>query len=300
MSPPAHGNGDQNQLERLLQLLTDRAIQGLTVTQERELQSLLTVFPDLDENALDATAAAIELAFSLPQEPLPQHIGAAIAQQCSRHFAMQAKQPALNRQSPESAAQKIPSETASTPDPDGIIAIPSKRRSRIRKNHETAWLSWGVAGFFLLLALLGWWPRLFPAVASSEVKTPRQMREEFRGSARDIIEMQWKVPTETEEKNITGSVVWSNAAQRGYILLNNLPANIPAEQQYQLWIIDAARGDQYPVSAAVFNATGNDTVIVAIDPVLGIKQPTQFTITLESAGGVVVSDAQALLTTTGE
>jgi hypothetical protein len=294
MSQPASGNGDPNQLERLLQLLTDRAVQGLTTGQERELQSLLIAFPDLDEDAFDSTAAAVELAFSLPQEALPQHIRAAISQQCSRHFATRAKQqPASAVQSFKQSQAQI--DTGS--DPNGIVAIPPKRRSRIKKSNETTWLSWGIAGFFLLLALLGWWPRLFSAAVSVEKKAPVQMREEFIESAKDIVIMQWRAPEGSDESNITGTVAWSSTAQQGYIMLNNLPANNPAEQQYQLWIIDSARSDQYPVSGAVFNASG-DTLTALIKPILFIDQPKQFTITLESAGGVVVSDAQALLTTT--
>lgn len=299
-------NNDKNQLGRLLELLSDRTVQGLSAEQAQELQALLKKFPDLDEDALDLTAAAIELAFAMPQESLPRHVRDTIAQQTLTHFTsrpathnVEPAAPAANTltsPSPNSTTTANPNpDDAALADNDSIVAIPSKYRARLRKTDETTRLSWIIAGICLLLALSGWWPRLF-SESVTEDKSPVQLREEFLNSAKDIIVMQWKVDGQADNQNISGDVVWSNDNQRGYLLLRNLIVNNPTEQQYQLWITDSTRDEKYPVNAGVFDVlAANSETVISFAPLLTVNQVEQFTITLEKAGGVVLSDTTPLL-----
>jgi anti-sigma-K factor RskA len=87
----------------------------------------------------------------------------------------------------------------------------------------------------------------------------------------------------------TGSVIWSDSKQEGYMILNGIPANDPQLAQYQLWIVDPTR-DEAPVDGGVFDIpTDGSPVVVPITAKLQVTQPQAFLITLEKPGGVVKS-----------
>ncbi|WP_428390018.1 anti-sigma factor domain-containing protein [Mucisphaera sp.] len=91
-----------------------------------------------------------------------------------------------------------------------------------------------------------------------------------------------------------GEVVWDNASQAGFVRLDGLAVNDPAEAQYQLWIVDPERDDQ-PIDGGVFDVTAAGEVVIAIDAKLAVVSPTAFAITRERPGGVVVSDGPMLM-----
>lgn len=62
--------------DRLDELLTLEATQGLTPAEARELDALLAAHPDADPDALALAAAALHLALSAPPDPLPAHVAA--------------------------------------------------------------------------------------------------------------------------------------------------------------------------------------------------------------------------------
>ncbi len=73
------------------------------------------------------------------------------------------------------------------------------------------------------------------------------------------------------------------------MVLENVPANDPTVELYQLWIVDPGRAPQ-PVDGGVFDvAAVSGRQVIPIDPALVIDQPVVFVITLEQAGGMVVS-----------
>src|SRR4051812_42363633 len=82
-----------------------------------------------------------------------------------------------------------------------------------------------------------------------------------------------------EFKGVTGTVVWCDRAQKGYLKLTGLPANNPETEQYQLWIVDS-RGMGQRISGAIFNSSGGETV-VAIEPGIPIKSASAFAVTIE-------------------
>ena len=94
---------------------------------------------------------------------------------------------------------------------------------------------------------------------------------------------------------MSGTVIWSDELQEGYMSLTNLPANDPNARQYQLWIVDPAR-DEKPVDGGVFDISTNDgTVIIPISNPLAVTNPQAFVITLEQPGGVVVSKQEVVV-----
>lgn len=92
-----------------------------------------------------------------------------------------------------------------------------------------------------------------------------------------------------EITGVTGEVAWSDAMQVGKMRFDGLPA-CKSGEQYQLWIIDEERGMSQRVSGAVFGCEGKGPIEVAIEPQLPISKAMAFAVTVERAGGVVVSD----------
>ena len=93
---------------------------------------------------------------------------------------------------------------------------------------------------------------------------------------------------------MSGSVVWSDGRNEGYMRFTGLEANDPAEAQYQLWIFRGTDlgAEPHPVDGGVFDVSAADggEVVVPIDPKLELDRAASFVVTLERPGGVVVSD----------
>ena len=76
--------------------------------------------------------------------------------------------------------------------------------------------------------------------------------------------------------------VWSQDQQAGVLVVDNLPA-LPAGRDYQLWVIDPAKGT--PVSAGVFKVDDKGKVRIEFKPVQPIGTADKFAITIEREGG---------------
>lgn len=89
--------------------------------------------------------------------------------------------------------------------------------------------------------------------------------------------------------DVQGDVVWNDELETGYLRFVGLPVNDPAQEQYQVWVIDE-RGMEQKVSGGVFNATESGEVIVPIDPAIDVGRVAVFAITVENPGGTWVPD----------
>lgn len=164
-------------------------------------------------------------------------------------------------------------------------------------DHKVQLRGWYAAAACLLLAIAGWWPRfgwfendaktgLSPIQAEAE-----RGRENLLQSASPHLG-RWAWSNESGvEAVVQGDVVWDSERQQGYLRLSGLAPSGGTGHQYQLWIFDAARDDRYPVDGGVFDVPPDPrTLTVPIRPSLKISRPVAFAVTLELAGGVVVSD----------
>jgi len=133
-----------------------------------------------------------------------------------------------------------------------------------------------------------------PAPEEREPPTLRQQREQLLASD-DAFRLKWLPSSDPAALVATGDVVWSNERQEGYLTFRKLAANDPTVQQYQLWIIDGQRDPAQPVDGGVFDVQAtDDEVIVRIDAKLQVFDPQAFAVTIEKPGGVVVSDRARL------
>lgn len=250
--------------DRLLDLLADRAIEGLSENDERELAELLDRVP-LEEAELFEDVLGQRTADSVTE---PGDLS-----------------PELVRRITEEGERMVGGPTI-----PGPPAPPSPaRRPWVER------LSWLALGL-LLAAGAAWWLRGGPNVVADEPTLAERRSRLLDGE--DTLTRSWSAgPTAPEvgDDFDFGDVVWSRSEQEGYLRIRGLPVNDVTREQYQLWIFDETRDAAHPVDGGVFDVTDADgETIVAIDPKLAVREATLFAITVESPGGVVVSDRSRL------
>lgn len=130
----------------------------------------------------------------------------------------------------------------------------------------------------------------------------------------DVIHAPWLglsaigAPNHTLDDGVSGEVIWSDAANEGFMRISGIEPNDPGEFQYQLWVFDASRptGDlprfraeglpeiltQRPVDGGVFNIDTNGEALIPIEAKLHVGKGVLFAVTKERPGGVVVSDRE--------
>lgn len=253
--------------ERLLDLLTSRATEGLSEERSRELDAALRGQTDMGPDDLDLAAAAADLAFASSAtvtETMPADLKQRIMEQAHTHLSH-----------PTGATPFRPADNSKR----GLL--------------DTASLGWYAAAAMLLLAFWAPWSRGPAEPATTPTLTAQ--RSILIESAADVVQAAWAKPELEAYARVTGDVVWSNQRQTGFMRLSGLPANRSTVEQYQLWIVDPSR-DERPIDGGVFDIpAGVDEVIVPIDAKLRADNPTVFAITLEQTGGVVVSDGPLLV-----
>ncbi|HZO12288.1 MAG TPA: anti-sigma factor [Polyangiaceae bacterium] len=253
---------------RAIELLCDRALDGLDPAEHAELAQLIAY----DDVSYELAATAIDLSHGLHvREPLPEHLAQRIEMQ-----ALQMRAPARP-------------------------VTPIKQK---QKRSVFPWLA-AAACFAIAVAALIWSGRprptaLAPLPPAPEIELPKptlaQQRKELLAAGAKP--KTWTATTDSAALKASGDVVWDNDKQRGFMRFRGLAKNNPRESQYQLWIFDGARDDRYPVDGGVFDIdkeTGD--VIIAIDPKIRVREPTLFAVTVEKPGGVVVSNRERIVVT---
>jgi len=259
--------------ERLLELLSDQAVQGLSGEEQTELGRLLAAHDDaIDDESLDRAAAAIDLSLGPVEfEPLPAELADRIRNSAREHLPAEPTAPVETGDS----GQPAPASMTTKP-------VASSARRSVR---EVAALL--VAAACLVIAAVSLW-------SDGPVDLAEQ-RQRLISEANDEITVAWAAQGDPSGPMAGGDVVWSTAQQRGFMRIRGLSPNKPEENQYQLWIFDKNRDARYPVDGGVFDVKeGAEEVIVAIDAKIAVDDPTLFAITVERPGGVVVSDRERL------
>ncbi len=288
-----------------MELLAERATQGLSPADEAELARLLRRHPQIDADGFDYAAALAMLALWDQSEPgMPATLSDRLEAGADRFV------------------DSLSPGMAGAGDGGGRAAA---RRAR--------WWRRGLGGGLaaaatLAVAALAWWgadappeptaPAPEPPMAQQERDQDERSPSPSTGSAgiekpledfasmlagyADRVVLTFRAIEEAvASMDAQGQVIWSNEAQHGYARLHGLPPNDPKQQQYQLWIYDQARQEQLPISGGVFDVSADPTrpgeVIIPIDPTLRVFEPTHFAVTLEPRGGSVVSHGQPLLAT---
>ena len=271
---------NEQEKQKMLELLSDRAVFGLDDAELAELAELEKNFPELKDESFDLTAAALGLLNLDTTEPLPAHLQARIAADAEKYYAAQT----VNSVEPKEEFQKT-----FTFEP---------------KNSIMQWLGWLVAALACVaLAFTIYTTRTNSGDIADKNPTPTatpknepnaaQEREQLLASVKDLKQSAWGDFDPKNPKNVQGDVVWSNSAQKGFVRFRNLPVNDKAKQTYQLWIFD--KNQKNPVSGGTFDVSSSGEVIIPINSSLKIQEPQMFGVTAEKPGGVVVSDLKNVM-----
>jgi hypothetical protein len=257
--------------DRMMNLLADRATQGLSQEELSELNELLQKHPQWDNPYFDLTAAAVNLTDLEIDEPLPDELRQKIMANAFQYVNSTEQEQGVSK------PQGINQENAGK---GTVVEFPQK---------STRWqmMGWYVAAACLILAVLGWWPRLTQKPESTNLL---ELREKLLAESTDVIKTDWKPTNYQGADRISGDVIWSNARQQGFMRLTGMPVIDPKVGEYQLWIFDTNQDEKFPIDGGVFEVnqqTGE--VIVRINAKLKVSQPTLFAVTIEKPGGVVVS-----------
>jgi hypothetical protein len=280
--------------ERAAELLADLATVGLSDEEHEELQRLLAKFPDLERNGYDFAAAAAHLAYGPEDgEPLPPVIRARLLNR-----APFASAPGCSVQSEIiSSADEYPlmlpeqrSATAAVLRTENTIKLQSGGESfGVRWTHMAGWMA---AAACLALALLGWWPEI--AGARRAGISPAERHAQLRTLDPQAVSLDWTV-VDPLAHGASGDIVFSLARQQGSARVRGLSVNDPERNVYQMWIFDGRR-EGPPVDAGTFDVKSEaGDLYLTVRPRLHTTFPVTFAITLERAGGVVVSKQDRLL-----
>jgi hypothetical protein len=270
--------------EAMVDLLVKQVTEGLSPAEQRALDVMDSEFASAYSRDLERAAAAVTLAGSIGEEPMPSALSARIALQAAEHFALPGNVADLGS-ARAAAAQNV---RVQSPVP-------------VRPGRFGGY-GWVAAAACLVLAIFGWErsPPPPPPVAAAE---PAPVTAPARASP----------PTAAEERaallakagslkislggtkdpaaaGVTGDAVWDPVTQRGFLHFAGLAPNDPAMHQYQIWIFDAGRDKRYPVDGGVFDVPANaGEIVIPIRASLMVRKPAAFAVTLEKPGGVVVS-----------
>ncbi len=275
--------------ERLLELLADQTIFGLSEEEIMELGRLKNQFPDWEDDvSLELTAAMIGLSDLDTDDMLPANLRAKIFTDADVFFSTNKESQEILNSAPK--ANKTVGSLA-TESGGNIIEVKTKQPF-------WQWLGWGIAAAACVALVINLWltrTQKQPEIAanSETVQTPKpelsvaQKREQLLALADDAVQVSFANPK--NEQEVLGDVVWSNSNQKGFVRVRGLPANDAAKETYQLWIVDENQDPKTPLSGGVFNVPSTGEVIVPIDAQLIVKKPKMIAVTKEKPGGVVVS-----------
>lgn len=242
---------------RLLDLLADDALGSLAPADRREFERLLAEHRDVPQDVFTSVIARIDLSRGFAEvEEMPA--------EARNRIAMKGREWVANR---SRATELAPRRTFSILFAAAAAAV--------------------IAAFVFLLD---------PERRTSRPTSPTARFDSFVASGRDVLLRAFEPGPDPDGggKDVAGELAWSTTDQSGFLRVRGLERNDPSTSCYQLWIFDRARDERYPVDGGVFDCSG-DEVIVPIDAKVRVTDPTLFAVTVEKAGGVVVSGREHIV-----
>jgi hypothetical protein len=274
----------EQQKDKMLELLSDKATFGLSDAELAELAQLEKDFPELNDDSFEFAAASIGMLNLDTSEPLPAHLRTKIAANAEQYFASGNKSVSAVSE-PQSEKEEFQKTFAFEP-----------------KKSILSWLGWAVAAAACVVLAVNLYTtrvnqtdvvKTPPPPTSTPKLTPAQEREQLLASAKDIMQSTWGDFDPKAPKNVQGDVVWSNSAQKGFVRFRNLPVNDKTKETYQLWIFD--ENQKHPVDGGVFDAGEAGEIVIPIDAKIKVQKPKMFAVTAEKPGGVVVSPLEKVM-----
>ena len=289
-------------LQRLLALLADRAVEGLPPARAAELAGLADSFASVDGDALDRTAARIDLALAPGAgRALAPALRRAILADLDRQRGVEApRRPKAEPRRRDPAAPRPGSgATALAPAPafGAAASAPAEplagdpfqspraeaqaRRPRPSRSLRIPARSGALAAAGWILA--GVLVALWLAARIAGMGDPDAALER----ASDALSMALVAGSGGDAESIAGQVVWSPSLQAGLLRVEGLAPNDAAERRYQAWLVDGSEKDRV-VPAGLFDVSAEGGVTqVRLRPALPVGEAARIVVTLEGARGAV-------------
>lgn len=248
---------------RFDELCAGKAMGELLLDEERELDALMDELAAAPDDDLEWLSAALEVSATNGDfaEPMPEHLRARLHDWADH---------------------------AAPPAPSNVLQPDVSQWRIIARSPLTGWAAAAAVLVFSLLL-----SDRDEVTQKSQALSPAQAESRLRTEAADLIERNFAGLGDFSAAG--GSVIWSDARQEGYMILDGVPANDPQMAQYQLWIVDPTR-DEAPVDGGVFDIPRDGSrVVIPISAKLAVNQPQAFVITLEQPGGVVKSKQEKVV-----
>jgi anti-sigma-K factor RskA len=288
---------------RLVELLVQRAVDGLNSSERAELKQLLSEERYVDAGRFEYTAASLLLAGDMENnapEEMPYSLRERLMAQADT--VASSMEPAPRQTSSQPRVISIAGRSRSTTAAPAASAPPVSKAPSPASRKPASWgskVGWFAAAASVLIALAGWWPRLQtggdPTMEIPVANTLEQERQQLLAQ-QGVVTRTWQTTQDPAASGVTGDVVWDQRTQNGYLRFRGLQANNTDELQYQLWIFDGERDERYPIDGGVFDIPpGQGEVIIPITAKLQVLKPAMFAVTIEKSGGSVVSSRDRIV-----
>ena len=271
------------------ELLIKKAASGLDEAEQSQLDEFDAETVEFEFRAIEAAAAAINLAGISEIEPLPASLRSRIIADSADHLVALRVPAAESNVVPENLDERPLFEAA-----DGGNARPGS---------WFGWLGWAAAAAASIALVVNIsLTRLQTVETAKDTKpvevavplTPFELRDEMLRQPTAVITAKFAAGNVSELKGIAGDVVWSDDKQAGYMRFRGLPVNDVSQETYQLWIFDETQDSATPIDGGVFDVSTEGEVIIPINAKLKTKRPQMFAVTIEKPGGVVVSKREKI------
>lgn len=283
---------------RRVELLADRATQGLSPAEAVELEAL----GGGDDDGLDRAAAALDagLAGRLGREAMPADVRArllAMGEQWAKQVRAGAGTGMDRRVGTGGLRLAAPADGEAARVSGGVKPGTLRFRDRL----IMAGSGWG--GWFAAAACLGVAALVAtrnPRERVIEVPIVREIDAAFKAPVEGFDELmergeQVVALASVEDDGTEAELVFDPAADKGYLAIAGLDASEDSDLQYQVWLFDAGRDDPHPVNGGLFDVKPvhvGAKIVVPVATRLPVRQPVAFAVTVEPRGGRVVSDGQ--------
>ena len=255
--------------EQFVDLLIQRSTTGLSQHEQQEFEKLAHSHRNPSEaQQYELTVAALDLSFGCwNREVMPRDVQDRLLLAAGKYFG--------NGR-----------EYSYGPMPRSSKVELSSRRSASPFNWRES-IALAITAACIMLMLSGWNP------FADRIPTAAERIQHLNDSPpRDLVRVKW-TPKDAENA-ASGSVVWSDSKQEGYMEFVGMPHNDPQVKQYQLWIFDTDTDEKHPVDGGVFDIDASGKGVIPINPHNPVNKAVLFAVTLEKPGGVVVSERESI------
>jgi hypothetical protein len=253
------------------ELLSDRALAGLSAEEREELTRLLSAEGLADDESFDVAAAALDLATAPAGTGSMPAALAARLESDGRRFLAEA--PKVGRSPAASRPQASTTAAGSQ-----VVVMPLGEATAPRRDW-TRWAGWLAAA--AAVAVVVGQQRKEGAGATATATGPTiAAGTPAPSSLTPPVRTLPGVPAnDPRAGRASATLAWSDGTGHGELRVGGLPAG-----SYEVWIEDAARGERYRLAAGAFVAREGVEAVVPVGAAIPALEPSRLLVTAPTRG----------------